>query len=323
MRKGPGTNTEELGQLKDGDPVTILERGDVWHKISYNGGEAYVFAAYITNLPVYYAYVPELTATVGGKTYISKMVDVRSVVPDLKIWLTWASQDNVLGEVLYPAGACLLQEETAKKLAAASELFKKDGYRIRLYDGYRPYSVTVYLYEKIRDSRFVANPNSNPSNHNRGAAVDITLERIDTGEQIPMPSFMHTFNITSLRDLPDIRQYEEGSEEYNKILAKYPEILDYPARSSTAIKNMNYMTKIMKQCGFTTITTEWWHFTDTDKDQFMVLDYDLANDVQWIAAEDYEAFMAEKEAEGPLNELPDYVVFPDPEDADKVINDGA
>ncbi len=222
VRKGPGTNTDKIGELHDGDPVTILERGDVWHKIEFNGGEGYVFAAYITNLPVFYAYVPELSATVGGDTYVSKMVDVRAVVSDIKIWLTWASQDNVLGEVLYPAGACLLQENTARKLAAAAELFAKDGYRIRLYDGYRPYSVSEYLYSKIGDARFVANPARKPSKHNRGAAVDITLERIEDGEQIPMPSFMHTFNISSYRDLPNIYDYEAGSEEYNAILAKYP-----------------------------------------------------------------------------------------------------
>jgi D-alanyl-D-alanine dipeptidase len=316
VRKGPGTNTDKIGELHDGDPVTILERGDVWHKIEFNGGEGYVFAAYITNLPVFYAYVPELSATVGGDTYVSKMVDVRAVVSDIKIWLTWASQDNVLGEVLYPAGACLLQENTARKLAAAAELFAKDGYRIRLYDGYRPYSVSEYLYSKIGDARFVANPARKPSKHNRGAAVDITLERIEDGEQIPMPSFMHTFNISSYRDLPNIYDYEAGSEEYNAILAKYPDILEYPERSATAIRNMKYMSRIMKSCGFSTISTEWWHFNDTDWEQFMILDYDLAADVQWIPAEDYDAFMAQQEAAGPLTTLPDYVVWPGSDEVD-------
>lgn len=308
VREGPGTNTGKIGSLKDGDQVSILELGDVWHKIEFEGKEAYVFAQYIKNVPVEYAYVPELVATVDGKTYTSKMVDVRAIVPDLKIWLTFASQDNVFNKVLYPAGACLLQEGTALKLAAANEIFQKDGYQIRLYDGYRPFSVSVFFYEEIRDGRFVANATKTPSNHNRGAAVDITLERIDTGEQIAMPSFIMTFNISSFRTLPDIYAFEEGSEEYNKILEEYPEILDFPKRRSEAIKNMNYMTKVMKSCGFTTIKSEWWHFADTDKASFMVLDYDLANDVEWIPADEYEAFMAEDQE--PLTVLPDYVVFP-------------
>ncbi len=311
VRRGPGTNTEKLGMLNNGDPVTILEQGDVWHKIDFNGVEGYVFAAYIADVAVQYAYVPRLEATVDGTTYISNMVDIRTIIPDIKIWLTFASQDNVMGKVLYPAGACLIQESTAQKLLKAAEIFAKDGYRIRLFDGYRPYSVSVYLYEEIKDGRFVANPSVNPSTHNRGAAVDITLERIDTGNQIEMPSKMHTFNISSLRSFPDISVYTVGSAEYNAFLAKYPDIFDYPARTSTAISNMNYMTKVMKECGFTTITTEWWHFNDEDKAQFMVLDYDLAKDVTWIPKDEYEDFMAEKALEEPITDLPDYVVFPE------------
>jgi D-alanyl-D-alanine dipeptidase len=309
VREGPGTQTGKIGSLRDGDLVNILELGDVWHKIEFEGGEAYVFAQYIKNVPIMYAYVPELTATVDGKTYTSKMVDVRAIVPDLKIWLIFATSDNFMNKVLYPAGACLLQESTAQKLAKAEAIFKADGYQIRLYDGYRPFSVSVLLYDEIRDGRFVANPSRSPSNHNRGAAVDITLERIDTGEQIPMPSFIMTLNISSFRSLPDIYKYEEGSAEYNAILEEFPDILKYPRRSSTAIKNMNYLTRVMKSCGFTTISTEWWHFADRDKATFMVLDYDLANDIQWIQQDEYEAFMAEERE--PLTDLPDYVVFPE------------
>lgn len=314
VRQGPGTNTEKLGTLKQGDTVTILEQGDVWHKIEYKGNAAYVFAAYITNVPISYATVPALEATVKGKTYVSNMVDVRTIIPDIKIWLTFASQDNVMGKVLYPAGACLLQQGTAEKLLAASKIFAKDGYRIRLYDGYRPYSVSEYLYDEIRDGRFVAHVKpSKPSNHNRGAAVDITLERIDTGEQIPMPSLMHTFNISSLRKYPNISQYEQGSPEYIEMLDKYPDIFEYPKRSDTSVRNMNYITSVMKDCGFSTITTEWWHFNDKDKDDYMVLDYDLASDVVWIAAEDYEEYLKVKENTPPLTDLPDYVVYPEVE----------
>lgn len=311
VRKGPGTDTKKLGMLNNGDFVTILEQGDVWHKIDFDGVEGYVFAAYIADVAIQYAYVPRLEATIDDTTYISNMVDVRTILPDINIWLTFASQDNVMGKVLYPVGVCMLQESTAQKLLKAAEIFKNDGYRIRLFDAYRPYSVSVYLYEEIKDGRFVANPSKNPSTHNRGAAVDITLERIDTGDQISMPSKMHTFNISSLRNFPDISKYAVGSDDYNSYLAKYPDIFDYPPRTTNAVSNMNYMTDVMKECGFTTISTEWWHFNDEDKLQFMVLDYDLANDIQWVPEEDYEAFMLEKSLEDPITDLPDYVVFPE------------
>ncbi|MFA5676394.1 MAG: M15 family metallopeptidase, partial [Christensenellales bacterium] len=309
VRKGPGTNTPFIGEIFHGDTVNVLEQGDVWHKIEWQGGEGYVFAEYIINLPVKYAYVPAIEYTKNKKTYVSSMLDVRAHIPDIKIWLTFGSQDNVLKEVLYPAGACLLQENTIEKLKAASELFKADGYRIRLYDGYRPVSVSKYLYSKVKDSRFAA---KGTSKHNYGAAVDITLELIETGNPIPMPSGMHTFNITAFRDFPDITKFEVGSPEYEAMLLKYPDIFDYKKRTKAQINNMNYMTKIMKSCGFRTISSEWWHFEDTEYEKFMVLDYDLATDVQWVPAEEYDAFLAEKKAEGPLTTLPKYVVSPKP-----------
>jgi len=121
---------------------------------------------------------------------------------------------------------------------------------------------------------------------------------------------IHTFNISSFRSLPDPRKFEEGSEEYNAILDEYPGVLKYTPRSGTGMKNMSYMTRVMKSVGFDTISSEWWHFQDEDRKQFMVLDYDLATDVTWIAAEDYEALMAEQNAQPPMTLLPDYVIFP-------------
>ncbi len=307
VRQGPGTNTKPIGEIKHGDTVNVIEQGDVWHKIEWEGAEGYVFAEYIINLPIKYAYVPALEYTSKGKKYISNMLDVRAHIPDIKIWLTFGSQDNVLKKVLYPAGACLLQAETIEKLKLANEKFKADGYRIRLYDGYRPTSVSKYLYSKVKDSRFAA---KGVSKHNYGAAVDITLELISTGNPISMPSAMHTFNITSLREYPDITKFEVGSPEYEKMLKKYPDIFKYKKRTKEQIKNMNYMTKIMKSCGFQTISTEWWHFEDKEFNKYMVLNYDLEKDVQWIPEEEYAAFLEQKKAEGPLTALPDYVVLP-------------
>ena len=119
-----------------------------------------------------------------------------------------------------------------------------------------------------------------------------------------------SFNISSLRDYPDITQFAQGSPEYTAMLAEYPDIFKYPERSGTAVRNMNYMTGVMKDCGFSTITTEWWHFADKNKADFMVLDYDLANDVEWIAAEDYDDYLIQKANTAPITDLPDYVVFP-------------
>lgn len=310
VREGPEDAAEIMGFLNEGDTVDILEYGNVCHKILFEGKQAYVLAAHIKDEPIKYAYVPELIKKSGGRTYISEMIDVRHLCPDIKIQLLWAFPGNVLEKQFYPVEVCLIQKSTAEKLAAASEIFKQDGYRLVLYDAYRPYSVSVEFYDIVQDGRFVANPAKNPSTHNRGAAVDISLEYIDTGELVEMYSPIDTFNISSLRNLPDIYQYKKGSKRYNEILSQYPDILEYPRRSSAVKENVDYLTNVMESCGFTTISTEWWHFNDSDKNIFMVLDYDLEEDIEWIPALEYEAYLAEKKSQGPLVGLPDYVVFP-------------
>ena len=69
------------------------------------------------------------------------------------------------------------------------------------------------------------------------------------GVPLEMPSAIHTLNDTSRRDNPDM--------------------------SDTAKANMIYMAGVMKRCGFTTIDSEWWHFSDSDCMDYLRTDHDL------------------------------------------------
>ena len=51
---------------------------------------------------------------------------------------------------------------------------------------------------------------------------------------------------------------------------------NYKGMTKTARKNMEYMQKIMKKCGFTVYDGEWWHFTDKNADKYVVTNLDLA-----------------------------------------------
>lgn len=175
------------------------------------------------------------------------LVDVAQYSDDIVIDMLFAKDGNLLGDKIYDYEVCLLQKGTLEKLEKAAQLFKNDGYTIVIYDAYRPYSVTEKLYEKYQNGEYVA-PLRFGSVHNKGAAVDMSL--LDTnGMAIEMPSQVHTLDSTSNRD--------------NKNMT--------PA----ARANMDYMTKIMKSCGFDTIESEWWHFTDTENKGYLRTDYDL------------------------------------------------
>ena len=176
------------------------------------------------------------------------MVEVRDIDPDIEVALAYASEDNFTGEQLYPVEVCLLRKKTAKKLASANEQFKKDGYRLKIWDAYRPLRVQEKLWQHFQDPVYVADPQTG-SNHNRGAAVDVTLVD-DTGEKLEMPTGFDVFT----------REASRG----------------YPGMSAEARKNMEYLTAVMVENGFTPIESEWWHFNDEDVGKYDLLDLCLS-----------------------------------------------
>jgi D-alanyl-D-alanine dipeptidase len=191
-------------------------------------------------------YALDVIETVRGKE--SWLVDVRRYIPDIEYVMIFSTPDNFTGVPLYSRDACMLQKGTVEKLMRAQELFALDGYTIKIYDAYRPSMVSGMLYGIIQDTTYIARAGT--STHNRAAAIDITLVDVETGKELLMPSPMHTFNITSSRG--------------------------FWGMPSEARANMNYMTSVMVRCGFTTLSTEWWHFNDSDKLKYPPLDYPIS-----------------------------------------------
>jgi D-alanyl-D-alanine dipeptidase len=175
------------------------------------------------------------------------LVNLENMDSSMLIDLRYATSDNFTDTVLYPISICLLREETAQKLIKAEARFEALGYRIKIWDAYRPLSVQQIMYDATEDKAYIANP-ENGSRHNRGAAVDITLVDAEDNE-LEMPSGFDDFSINAHRDNPDM-----------------PE---------TAKKNMDVLTSVMTECGFTSINSEWWHFDDSDWQSYPVLDIHL------------------------------------------------
>jgi len=167
-----------------------------------------------------------------------------SVVVDLK----YATADNFTETRVYPSNAlALLRLETALKLKRANERFEKDGYRIKVWDAYRPKSVQEIFWALVPNPRYVADP-AKGSVHNRGASVDITLVDSD-GNEVLMPT-----------------GYDDFSEKASR---------NYAGSDSSARENMKYMEKIMTESGFTGLPSEWWHFDDKSG-SYPLLDVDFS-----------------------------------------------
>ena len=175
------------------------------------------------------------------------MVNVRVAAPEILVELRYATQNNFTGQRVYPTNVCLLAEGTFKKLMAAQEIFAQRGYRIKIWDAYRPASYQQILYDSASDKRFLANPKKG-SRHSRGAAVDLTL--VDAaGNELEMPTGFDDFT-------PRASRYDGGM-------------------SDEARRNLDYLTKVMQKCGFRIIGNEWWHYDDTDYEQYPITDLDL------------------------------------------------
>ncbi len=178
---------------------------------------------------------------------------------DVKVSMKLSTNDTSIGEPFYNSNLCLLQYDTLQKLIRAIDLFRRDGYTVVIYDAYRPTSVQQRWFDVVRVHKWVADPSRGMGGiHDRGTAIDMSL--IDSeGNELEMPTPMHTFTNYSART----------SEKMTE----------------TARANMEYMTKIMVSCGFTYITSEWWHFQCVNTKNYLPTDHPI-DDIPLVPAED-------------------------------------
>ncbi|MEJ2153373.1 MAG: M15 family metallopeptidase, partial [Gemmatimonadota bacterium] len=112
---------------------------------------------------------PELT---------NQLVDVGLTYPDIELDIRYASPDNFLGRAVYTAARCYLVTDAAQRLSAADMALRTEGFRLIVWDCYRPRSVQYAMWEILPDPTYVADP-ARGSRHNRGAAVDVGVVGLD------------------------------------------------------------------------------------------------------------------------------------------------
>lgn len=147
--------------------------------------------------------------------------------------LPYATKENFTGHQLYPVARCFLRREVAEQLVAAHRSLKPLGLGIKIWDGYRPRSVQYKMWEVFPKPGYVGDPKRG-SKHNRGAAVDVTLFELSSGEELEMPTEYDHFGL---------RAHSQFSPLPDKMA-----------------KNRQLLQDTMRKHGFQTIPTEWWHF---------------------------------------------------------------
>jgi D-alanyl-D-alanine dipeptidase len=174
------------------------------------------------------------------------LVDLATLDPAIRFDIRYATTNNFMGATFYAEPRAFLQRPAAEALLRAHRRLRADGFGLLVFDAYRPWFVTwMFFHATPREQRmFVANP-ALGSRHNRGAAVDVALYDLATGEPVPMPS---------------------GYDEFSP--RAFP---DYPGGTSEQRRNRQRLRHAMEAEGFAVYYAEWWHFDYRDWRRYPIL----------------------------------------------------
>jgi D-alanyl-D-alanine dipeptidase len=183
------------------------------------------------------------------------LINVQEIDPSILVDLKYSGTDNFMGEDVYGGlDRCYLQPEIARMLRQAHEFLKErhPRYRFIVYDGARPRSVQRKMWHLVKNTdlrKYVAHPRTG-SNHNFGAAVDLSLAEIIDPEK----------NRYRLLDMGT--PYDHfGPLAQPRYEQKY---LREGVLTAEQVRNREILRRAMRNAGFRSIAIEWWHFNAFD-----------------------------------------------------------
>ena len=185
-------------------------------------------------------------------------VSVGEVIPDVILEMRYYSSYNFVGDRIngYEEPIALLSKEAAQALSCASDELREKGYRIKIFDAYRPQTAVEHFVtwaSDVNDTRmkkyFYPNTDKSKlfdlgyisyhSGHSRGCTVDITLFDMETGKEVDMGGPFDYFGQLSLPD--------------------------YKGITDDQYQNRMILREAMLNNGFRVSSTEWWDFTLIDE----------------------------------------------------------
>ena len=188
----------------------------------------------------------------------SGFVLLSDAVPDAILEIRYYSTYNFVGRRIegYEEPLAFLTKEAAEALKAVSDELKEKGYRLKIYDAYRPQmavsdfmawalddeavEMKEYFYPDLeKDTLFPQGYIAEHSGHSRGSTVDLTLFDMTTEKEVDMGGTFDFFGELSHPDYTDITP-----EQY---------------------ANRMLLREAMLAHGFTPLAEEWWHFTLADE----------------------------------------------------------
>ena len=188
----------------------------------------------------------------------SDFVLLSDFVPGIIQEIRYFSTYNFIGDRIdgYEEPCAILTKEAARALKSVSNEMMVRGYRLKIFDAYRPVTAVKhfvlwgiedqdirmkeYFYPELeKQELFAKGYIAKLSGHSRGSTVDLTLLDMKTGKELDMGSPFDLFSEVSHPDYRDL-----SDEQY---------------------ENRMILHNVMKRNGFKPIDCEWWHFTLEDE----------------------------------------------------------
>ena len=189
----------------------------------------------------------------------SDFVLLSEAVPDAILEIRYYSTYNFVGERIdgYEEPLAFLTKEASKALKEVSDDVISQGYRLKIYDAYRPQMAVTnfvewakdendtkmkeYFYPELdKDVLFPQGYIAEHSGHSRGSTVDLTLFDMETEKEVDMGG---TFDYFGELSHPDYRDTITDEQYENRMILR----------------------KAMTDHGFKPLPEEWWHFTLEDE----------------------------------------------------------
>ena len=185
---------------------------------------------------------------------MSGFVSIGESIPDVILEIRYYSTFNFIGDRIdgYERPVALITREAAARLKEAAALLAEKGYRLKIFDAYRPQKAVdhfmrwaedasdtrmkTYFYPDLEKKDLIPGGYSaRHYGHSRGSTVDLTLFDMRTQKEVDMGGPFDFFGELSHPDYQDITEQQ------------------YAGRM--------LLRDAMLRCGFKPLSSEWWHFT--------------------------------------------------------------
>lgn len=178
---------------------------------------------------------------------------IKDSIPDIVIDMRYYGTHNFVGRRIdgYEAPVPMLTKEATSALRKVADELRSKGYRLKIYDAYRPQCAVDHFLRWAQDpadtlmkSEFypdIDKPDifrrgfvARKSSHTRGSAVDMTIVHAKTGEDVNMGGTFDFFGDSSHADYEGVT----AEQHQNRVLLR----------------------EVMMKYGFKPVRGEWWHF---------------------------------------------------------------